>query len=367
MENQFLNEMLSDTLGVSNATPEIKKATDETQSTSESPQETVEQAPTNDNEIKNEEPANVEESTQSAVTEETNEVVNEQPTESVNEEVAQENTAWYDSEGTPEETKVSYTEAFEKYNINPEDPKSIVDAIEKAQKPDLPSELDNPVVKDFAKYIKDGGDIKEFMDTYVSTDVTTMSDKDVFVAYLKNVGAEGDELQAAIKDFDEMPKYKQRLQTQRLRGELESAQSQKLADLSQRQKQTAQAQREATEQVQRNVETKVEELVGTTYKGLKIDGNMAKAIKNEIINLSFTNKDGSVNIQKLLDIGVWMRYGQDLVKSNVTQAINKGRGQVIDKLSNPSKGAVNNMPNTGTTSQGDFAKDYLERGLLGRN
>ena len=203
------------------------------------------------------------------------------------------------------------------------------------------------------------------MDTYVATNVNDMSDKDVFVAYLKNVGADGDELQAAIKDFDEMPKYKQRLQTQRLRVELETAQSQKLSDLAKRQENAALAQRKAAEEIQRNVETKVDDLVGKTYKGLKIDGNMAKAIKNEIVNLSFTNKDGSVNIQKLLDIGIWMRYGQDLVKSNVTQAINKGRGQVIDKLSNPSKGQTNTVPN-GQQTPSDFAKDYLERGLLNR-
>ena len=123
------------------------------------------------------------------------------------------------------------------------------------------------------------------------------------------------------------------------------------------------------EQVQRNVESSIEDLVGTTYKGLKIDGNMAKALKNEIINnFSFTKKDGSPDIGKLIDFAVWFRYGTDLVKANVTQATNSGREQVLDKLGNPSSNpSPSNIPAGQQKTGQDFLTDYIDRGLLRKN
>ena len=361
MENQFLNEILSEQLGETKpaeqgtAQPE---AVEQTQEVASEPTE----VPTD--EISNTQEASVEEPQQ-----ETPQQTVEQPVEGVQQEQPQvEESAWYDKEpGETTLTSQDYTEKFQQLNIDLEKPESIIQAIESAKTDAVPEALNNQVVQDFAKYINDGGDIKEFMDTYVAMDVSKMENRDVFKEYLKTVGVGDEDLNAALKEFDEMPKYKQTLQTQRLRSELQSAQQTKLQDLSQRQEAQRLEQQKFLEQTQRNVETSIDGMIGQSYKGLKFDGNMAKAVKNEIINnFTLTKKDGTPDIQKLVDIAIWLRYGQDLVKANVTQAINKGKTQVLDKLSNPSSNPNQVAPPSPKMSAEDFAKDYFERGLLGR-
>lgn len=348
-----MNEMLSEALGTKNA--DAAAAQEPTPEQQE--QAPVEQTEATTNEVENTETASVEQTEQP-----TNEEVKEETTE----QPAEEQKAWYDSnEGEQAVTNVDYSEKLKELQIDLENPESIIKAIDSARSPELPAEFENAAVKDFAKYLNDGGDIKEFMDTYVATDVTKLSDREVFTSYLKGVGVESGEMEKALKDFDEMPKYQQKLQTQRLRGELEVAQRAKLSELSHRQESLAHERQKDAEQLQRNVETSVDGLVGQSYKGLKIDGNMAKAIKNELINnFTFQKKDGSADINKLIDFAVWQRYGADLVKANVTQATNNGREQVLDKLGNPSSNPAPSNVQTGQKTATDFIGDYINRGLL---
>jgi hypothetical protein len=39
----------------------------------------------------------------------------------------------------------------------------------------------------------------------------------------------------------------------------------------------------------------------------------------------------------MYSIGLWLKYGKDLVKANITKAKNEGREQVIKEVTNPSK------------------------------
>jgi hypothetical protein len=65
---------------------------------------------------------------------------------------------------------------------------------------------------------------------------------------------------------------------------------------------------------------------------------MSKDLKN-FIDKEFTlqNEDGSFDIAKMYSIGLWLKYGKDMVKANITKAKNEGREQVIKEVSNPSK------------------------------
>ena len=373
MKNQIMEDLLSDTLGKTES--KEQQVTESAQVANEAvATEQVEQAAYNGNEAKDAQEAPVEDKVEAA-TEVKEEKVEEQPVEAEqtdsNEQPQVQETAWYESEPGQDNTQqsnVDYTERFNELNIDLQNPETVIQAIETAKSNAVPEEMNTQVVKDFAKYINDGGDIKEFMDTYVAMDVSKMENRDVFKEYLKTVGVGNEELNDALKDFDEMPKYKQTLQTQRLRAELQQGQQQKLAALSQRQEASKLEQQRILEQTQRNVEQSIDNMVGQDYKGLKLDGNMAKAVKNEIINnFTLTKKDGSPDVQKLVDIAIWLRYGQDLVKANVTQAINKGKSQVLDKLSNPSSNPNQTAPPQTKMSSEEFAADYFTRGLLGRN
>jgi len=80
------------------------------------------------------------------------------------------------------------------------------------------------------------------------------------------------------------------------------------------------------------------EVVGKELYGLKITDEMSKDLKN-FIDKEFTlqNEDGSFDIAKMYSIGLWLKYGKDLVKANITKAKNEGREQVIKEVTNPSK------------------------------
>jgi hypothetical protein len=65
---------------------------------------------------------------------------------------------------------------------------------------------------------------------------------------------------------------------------------------------------------------------------------MSKDLKNFIQNeFTLQKEDGSFDIEKMYSIGLWLKYGRDLVKANITKAKNEGKEQVIREVSNPSK------------------------------
>jgi len=79
-------------------------------------------------------------------------------------------------------------------------------------------------------------------------------------------------------------------------------------------------------------------IVNKEVYGLKVTDEMSKDLK-KFINEEFTlqRADGSFDIEKVYSVALWMKYGKDLVKANVTKARNEGKEQVIREVSNPSK------------------------------
>ena len=58
---------------------------------------------------------------------------------------------------------------------------------------------------------------------------------------------------------------------------------------------------------------------------------------------SIQKEDGSFDIEKVYNIALWLNYGADVVKANVTKAKNEGREQVLKEVTNPSR----NMSSSG--------------------
>jgi hypothetical protein len=65
---------------------------------------------------------------------------------------------------------------------------------------------------------------------------------------------------------------------------------------------------------------------------------MSKDLKNYVDNdFKLTKEDGSFDIEKIYSVALWLKYGKDLVKANITKAKNEGREQVLKEVTNPSK------------------------------
>jgi hypothetical protein len=79
-------------------------------------------------------------------------------------------------------------------------------------------------------------------------------------------------------------------------------------------------------------------IVNKEVYGLKVTDEMSSELKRYINEeFSLQKPDGSFDIEKVYSIALWMKYGKDLVKANVTKARNEGKEQVIREVSNPSK------------------------------
>ena len=86
------------------------------------------------------------------------------------------------------------------------------------------------------------------------------------------------------------------------------------------------------------IESFSQNIVNKELYGLKITDEMSKDLRNYIDKeFRLTKEDGSFDIEKIYSVAVWLKYGKDLVKANVTKAKNEGREQVIKEVTNPSK------------------------------
>ena len=103
-------------------------------------------------------------------------------------------------------------------------------------------------------------------------------------------------------------------------------------------KQNEEYQQAAIAKYNEEIESFSNSIVNKELYGLKITDEMSKDLRNFIDKeFRLTKEDGSFDIEKIYSVAVWLKYGKDLVKANITKAKNEGREQVIKEVSNPSK------------------------------
>jgi hypothetical protein len=98
--------------------------------------------------------------------------------------------------------------------------------------------------------------------------------------------------------------------------------------------------------------------------GIKITDEMSKEIKRYIAeDMNLQRKDGSFDVDLMVDFALWRKYGKDIVKANVTRAKNEGREEILKATLNPSAGLTSSNQNPGFGSNGaveDAFSQYLK-------
>ena len=199
-------------------------------------------------------------------------------------------------------------------------------------------ELDEDL-KLLLEYKKSGKTLSDFVKEYQVEDVKSWSDDKIVKEGLKEfMQLSEEEYEQAISEFESASIFQKKQWAESFKQKFEEKNSDKLKQLMSSNQQSEEYQKAVAAKYNEEMENFSQSIVNKELYGLKITDEMSKDLRNFIDNeFRLTKEDGSFDIEKIYSVAVWLKYGKDLVKANITKAKNEGREQVIKEVTNPSK------------------------------
>lgn len=189
------------------------------------------------------------------------------------------------------------------------------------------------------EYKKSGKTLADFVKEYQVEDVNTWDDATVVKQGLKEfMNLSDEELEQATYDYENASIIQKKQWAETFKQRFAEKNQEKLKQLTSSNQQSSEMQKAVAQKYNEELNQFSENIVNKEVYGLKVTDEMSKDLK-KFINEEFTlqRPDGSFDIEKVYSVALWMKYGKDLVKANVTKARNEGKEQVIREVSNPSK------------------------------
>lgn len=189
------------------------------------------------------------------------------------------------------------------------------------------------------EYKKSGKTLADFVKDYKVEDYSSWSEDKLVEQGLKEfMNLSEEEMEQAKMEWDSASIFQKKQWAESFKQKFEERNNSKLKELTKSNSQAEEYQKAISAKYNAELDAFSNEVVGKELYGLKITDEMSKDLKN-FIDKEFTlqNEDGSFDIAKMYSIGLWLKYGKDLVKANITKAKNEGREQVIKEVTNPSK------------------------------
>jgi tyrosine-protein phosphatase YwqE len=199
-------------------------------------------------------------------------------------------------------------------------------------------ELDDDV-KLILEYKKSGKTLKDFVNEYKVEDYKSWDDDKLVLDGLKEfMNLSEEEMEQAKYEFESATILQKKQMADTFRQKFEQKNEQLLKQLSSSDTKFQERQSAISNKFNEELESFSKNVVDQEVYGLKVTDEMSKDLKNFIQNeFTLQKEDGSFDIEKMYSIGLWLKYGRDLVKANITKAKNEGKEQVIREVSNPSK------------------------------
>ncbi len=197
------------------------------------------------------------------------------------------------------------------------------------------------------EYKKSGKTLQDFISEYKVEDISKWSEEQIVKNGIKEfMGLEGEELEQAVYEYENASIFQKKQWAESFKQQYAKKNDEKLKQLTSSNTQRAEYENAVAQKYNAELDTFSQQVVGQELYGMKITDEMSKDLKN-FIDKEFTlqREDGSFDIEKMYSIGLWLKYGKDLMKANITKAKNEGREQIIKEVSNPSK----NMTGLGRT------------------
>ena len=199
-------------------------------------------------------------------------------------------------------------------------------------------ELDDDL-KLILEYKKSGKTLQDFISEYKVDDITKWNDEQIVKNGLKEfMELSEEDLQQATYEFDNASFFTKKQWADSFKQKFEQRNQEKLKQLKNSNAEKSQYEMAIASKYNEELANFSQELVGKEIYGMKVTDEMSKDLKS-FIDKEFTlqRADGSFDVEKMYSIGLWLKYGKDLVKANITKARNEGKEQVIREVSNPSK------------------------------
>jgi len=197
------------------------------------------------------------------------------------------------------------------------------------------------------EYKKSGKTLQDFISEYKVEDISKWSEEQIVKNGIKEfMGLEGEELDQAVYEYENASIFQKKQWAESFKQQYAKKNDEKLKQLTSSNTQRAEYENAVAQKYNAELDTFSQEVVGQELYGMKITDEMSKDLRNFIDKeLTLQREDGSFDIEKMYSIGLWLKYGKDLMKANITKAKNEGREQIIKEVSNPSK----NMTGLGRT------------------
>lgn len=155
---------------------------------------------------------------------------------------------------------------------------------------------------------------------------------------------EQEEMEQALYDYKNSSVFQKKQLVESFKEKFERQNQEKLKQLKGTNSDLEAKTQAIAEKYRSDLEKYSQEIVNKEMYGIKITDEMSNHMKQYIDKeFSIQKEDGSFDIEKVYNIALWLNYGADLVKANVTKAKNEGREQVLKEVTNPSK----NMSSSG--------------------
>lgn len=265
---------------------------------------------------------------------ETTEVLEPEKVEVNTEEVKQETAEkeWWDSEQTEEKSLVENTETQ--------------NAVEE-KKEETPFDDD---IKLLMEYKKSGKTLKDFINDYKVEDFSGWNDKDfVEKGMSKYLDLSSEEFEQAMFEYDQAGILQKKQIAEQFKTRFEQENEMKLKELTTFDSKREENNKALADKYSKELNEYSEKIANKEMFGLKVTDEMSKNLKNFIDKeFSFQRQDGSFDVEKIYSVALWMKYGKDLVKANVTKARNEGKEQIIKEVSNPSKNMSSSSRSAGS-------------------
>lgn len=225
-------------------------------------------------------------------------------------------------------------------------------------------EFDDEDIKLIMEYKKQGKTLRDFVNDYKVVDYNSLDDNKVIELALKDLEKfSAEEAEQAKDEIDQMPLFQRKKLIQEYRSQFNQINEGKLKELTSSNSKVAEQQNFMMNRFQTELDQTASSIADSEKYGIKITGEMSKEIKRYISeDLNLQRKDGSFDVDLMVDFALWRKYGKDIVKANVTRAKNEGREEILKATLNPSAGLTSSNQNPGFSSNGveDAFSQYLK-------
>jgi len=200
------------------------------------------------------------------------------------------------------------------------------------------------------EYKKSGKTLKDFVNEYKVEDYTSWDDKTFVEKGMKEfLNLSDEEYEQAVYEYDQAGILQKKQIAEQFKSRFEQENADKLKQLTQIESKQTEESKALAQKYTTELEDYAQKITNKEMFGLKVTDEMSKDLKNYIDKeFSLQRPDGSFDIEKIYSVALWMKYGKDLVKANVTKARNEGKEQIIREVSNPSKNMSSSSRSAGS-------------------